>query len=329
MPDDISPNQPVATQPVVAPADRPTADDPTVSDEEIEAALDINELRKRMGLPDKAADKADAKAEANSAEPDDDAEETEAEADATDADDSQQATQQAPAPQPSPTVAPEEVKQFSQADVNRFMANERRISKEAQAAVKELEAITGLPIDKLRESYRVQQAQKLADDYGMTEAEAKAIVADREKARQLEARMAEIEAEQATIKRQQAYEQQKAQYASNPHVQRYAAEIDQFAQQFASWNYDVAVRAVLGQKALDGQLQQEVAKVTRQQTIANVSKGSVRVESARSAAAPAVDASSLTPEQREFVAGMRRFVPGLTAKGVAKRAQDMKRQGRR
>ena len=243
-----------------------------------------------------------------------------------------------PAKQPA-LVDPGDVPKFTQRQVSAFMAYEKRISREAQAAIKELEAVTGMPVDKLRESYRVQQARKLADDYGMTEVEAATIVADREKARQLEVRMAELEAEQALIKRQQeaeressrrqqAYTEQKAKYANHPNARRYASEIDQFARESAGWDYDLAVVAVLGQKARDGLLQQEVADITRQQTIANVAKGKVRVEPSRQAA-PNSPAASLSAEQRRIVAEMKGVVPGLTERGVARQAEQMKRQGRR
>ena len=251
-----------------------------------------------------------------------DAAEDAAEGAAEDAQDEKPAKKPVEAP-----VDPDDVPKFTQKQLNAIMAQEKRISREAQTAIKELEALSGMPVDKLREFHRTQQTQKLADETGLTEEEAAKIVADREKARQLELRLAELEAEQKAVKRQQTYMEQKAKYANHPNVRRYEAEIDRFARENAGWDYDLAVVAVLGQKAKDGLLQQEVEDITRRKTIANVAKGNVRVESSRQAA-PNSPAAFLSAEQRRIIAEMKGVVPGLTERGVAKQIQRMKRTRR-
>jgi hypothetical protein len=302
--------------------DDPNAPDETAPDTDVEE-YDSDALRRLFNLPSAKKEEDSGKGDATEEDAEDEpAEEPEA---ATEEPAKEPAEE--PAGEPAP-VDPDDVPKFTQKQLAAIMAHEKRISREAQATLKELETVAGMPIDKLRESYRTQQAQKLVDDHGMSEAEATAIVADREKARQLEARMASQEAELASIRRQQVYAEQRAKYANHPNVKRYEAEIDQFARQSAGWDYGLAVVAVLGQKARDGLLQQEVADITRQQTIANVAKGNVRVEPSRQAA-PNSPATSLSAETRRMVAEMKGIVPGLTERGVAKQAEQMKRQGRR
>ncbi len=304
-----------------------TDDDPNAPDDEDSGTqvdeYDTEALRQAFNLP------AVKQEEGAADEPADEAadEEPETEPETEPAEEADTGATEEPVKE-SPPVDPDDVPKFTQKQVNAFMAQEKRISREAQAVIKELEAVSGMPVVKLREAYRAQQIQQLADDHGMTEAEATVIVADREKARQLEAKVAQLEAEQVQIKRQQTYAEQKAKHTNNPNVKRYEAEIDQFARQSAGWDYDLAVVAVLGQKARDGLLQQEVANITRQQTIANVAKGNVRVEPSRQAA-PTAPAASLSAEQRRIIAEMKGIVPGLTERGVAKQAELMKRQGRR
>ena len=232
-----------------------------------------------------------------------------------------------PVEKPAP-VDPDDEPRFTQKQLNAFMAQEKRITREAQAKMQQLELSTGLKVEQLMEMHRNQAAQKLADEHGMMESEAKAIVEDREKRRELEARLAELESEQEAIKRQTTYQEQKAKYAANPNVKRYAAEIDQFAKEHSGWNYDVAVVAVLGQKAAEGKLQEDVATATRQQTISDVAKRKVGVQAARQSGAP-METTGMSAETRRLLDGMMPHVQGLTRKGVAKQAEQLKRQGRR
>lgn len=300
-----------------------TDDDPNTPDSDDDSDYSTEELAKRMGI---SLPKPDAKPAARpepADEPDEEPVEEPAEDDA-DADEPQGKPAEKPAEKPTD---PDEEPRFTQKQLNAYMAQEKRITREAQAKLTQLQAATGMSVEQLMEAYRAQEARKLADEYGMVESEAKAIVEAQEKARRLEAEVAEIRAEQEAIKRQTTYQEQKAKYAANPHVKRYEAEIDRFAKENASWNFEVAVLAVLGQKVVSGELVQDVATTTRQQTISDVAKRKAgAVESPRQSGAP-VDAH-LPAETRRLTDAFAQYVPGLTRKGVAKQAERIKRQGR-
>ena len=299
-----------------------TDDDPNAPDED-EGLQTTEDFAKALGvkLPKRAtaqaAEDAEDDEEPAEDEPDDEPDE--------EAEDDEPAAK--PVEKPAP-VDPDDEPRFTQKQLNTIMAQEKRITREAQAKMQQLELATGLKVEQLMEMHRKQAAQKLADEYGMVESEAKAIVETQEKARQLELELAELRAEQEAIKRQTTYQEQKAKYAANPNVKRYAAEIDQFAKEHSGWNYDVAVVAVLGQKAAEGKLQEDVATATRQQTISDVAKRKVGVQAARQSGAP-METTGMSAETRRLLDGMMPHVQGLTRKGVAKQAEQLKRQGRR
>lgn len=305
-------------------------DDPEAPDEDApRTAADYAALFREHGIPVKGPQAPAAEADADEGEAD-----AEDEAGGEVEDDGAEAGEESPAPKTDTQAAkpPEKPadkskeRTFTQDEVNAIIAE--RIARDRKAQeMRELEAVAGKDVSALIAEMRQGKAMKMADEYGMTEAEAQSIVEAQETAARLKAENEELKAKEQAAQREAAYRAQKAQFAANPNVLRYEAEIDRFAREHSNWDFRVAALAVLGQKVIDGTLQEAVATATRQKTLADVARRKVGAEAPRSAgAAPDV---TLPAETRQYADQFARVVPGLTRQGVAKQYDQLKRGRRR
>ena len=254
-----------------------TVQDPT--EEAAELPLTAADFAKKLGitLPGEEtpeADTTDAEPDAEpEAEPEPDAEEAEV-------------AEPAEAPEKSAVPAPERM--IPESQVQRLIVD--RLARATKAkTVQEYEALEGKPLEEIVAERRKAKVAEYADQTGMSEAEAKRIVENEEKVRLLEARVAANEAEQARLGQLTTYQQEKQEHIARPLVRRHEAEIDTFARQ-ANCNFVTAMIAVLGQKAADGTLGEEIKRSTQQRVLADVGKRqAVAAESGSAQAAPAAE----------------------------------------
>lgn len=160
-------------------------------------------------------------------------------------------------------------KRFSQRDVERFIG-ERLARDRGVKAVRELEAVTGLPLDKLVQNARQNRILNLQEQHGMDAETATRYVAQQEENLQLKAEHEAIQAE----RQQLAYQREKAPHLGNPLVKQYEAEIDAFAGNgtVTGLTFADAAAYILGQKVASGELLKGVQQAAEQKTLAQVHK---------------------------------------------------------
>jgi hypothetical protein len=194
-------------------------------------------------------------------------------------------------------------KLFSQEDIDRIigerLARERRIQEER--TMQEAEAKRQQQ-EKDRWWETRQQAQvKRWTDLGYEEEVAtelaKEDVAKEYRLWQAEERLKQYEAQQQQGSKATQYRTDRNEYiAKNPLAAKYVQEIDDFAQNGAVLDFQTAMKFVLGDKLIAGDLLDSIKTTTEQKTLANVNKRSkMSVEKGGSAAS--TGAGSLTKSE--------------------------------
>ncbi len=228
-------------------------------------------------------------------------------------------------PKPEPAAEPTITMTQAQFDATyaQRLARDRKFNE-----VQELEALEGKPLAEVIAERRDAKRVELADRTGLSEAEVKAILEDREKVRRLEAETARMRAQQAQLAAMTAYQNAKRAWMQKPGVGplicRSESEFDAIAAQEAGWNAETAAHLFLMRKVLGGTLQQ-IEQIAKQQTIADVQRRqSAAIEPGKSA--PSAVGGSLPSEVRFYADAFMGSVPGLTRRGVAKQLEDLKRR---
>lgn len=194
-------------------------------------------------------------------------------------------------------------KLFSQEDIDRIigerLARERRIQEER--TMQEAEAKRQQQ-EKDRWWETRQQAQvKRWTDLGYEEEVAtelaKEDVAKEYRLWQAEERLKQYEAQQQQGSKATQYRTDRNEYiAKNPLAAKYVQEIDDFAQNGTALDFQTAMKFVLGDKLIAGDLLDSIKTTTEQKTLANVNKRSkMSVEKGGSAAS--TGAGSLTKSE--------------------------------
>lgn len=189
-------------------------------------------------------------------------------------------------------------KVLTEAQVNAIVA-ERLARDRKTKLVQEIEALEGKSLEDVLAERRKAKIETVADQYGMTEDEAKEHVEAQEERRRLKAEMEQVKVEWETIKRQSAYQQSKAKYANDPLAKRYEREVEAFSQQGADIDYEPALYYILGQKLAQGDLRDFLKTSVEQQTIGNIAKrAKTKVEG--SGQSPRAPESRLSGVERTF-----------------------------
>ena len=185
-----------------------------------------------------------------------------------------------------------ETKLFTQEDIDRIigerLARERRIQEER--AIQEAEARKQEQEMNRWWGNRQQEQIKRWTDLGYEE-EVAVNLAREDVAReyrlwQAEERLRQYEVQQQQGSKTTQYMTDRNEYiAKNPLAAKYIQEIDDFAQNGAVLDFQTAMRFVLGDKLIAGDLLDSIKTTTEQKTLANVSKRSkMSVEKGGSAA---------------------------------------------
>lgn len=176
---------------------------------------------------------------------------------------------------------------FTQEEVNEIIGKARIKGREYEEDARLIEQMTGMPMRQVREYLENQQTDKLVEETGMPENEARRIVEDRMKVQYLEEQLVNITRSQQAQQMMMQYNSEKANYMHNPLVKKYEAEIDAVSQGGQRLGWEAAMRYVLGEKLVSGEVTDNIKATAQQKTLANVGKRSkIAPESGSSAGAP-------------------------------------------
>jgi len=172
------------------------------------------------------------------------------------------------------TVDPLEEKKFSQKDLDRIIGQSRIKGREYEQDAQILEKMTGMSLKDIAKYVRDQHVNKMVEETGMTEEEAGRIVDDRQEKAILQEKVRQMEEQQKNFQQQLSYNNEKARYIKNPLVKKYMAEIDAFAQGGKLVGFETAMKYVLGEKFMSGEITESIKSSTQQKTLADVNKRS-------------------------------------------------------
>lgn len=167
----------------------------------------------------------------------------------------------------------QEVKYFTQEDLDRII-QERLARDRKSKLVRELEELTGSQLEEIVNYARQHKIQQKAEELGITEEEAKALIEKEEKLKEMEAQLNAYKQETEAIRRTIKYGQDKMKFLNNPLVKKYEKEIDDFAQGGLMLDFEPAMYYVLGTKVANGELLQNLQEGAEKKAIANITKKS-------------------------------------------------------
>jgi len=195
------------------------------------------------------------------------------------------------------------------AEVNRIVQGRLARDRKSQE-VAEFEQLTGMSLEQGIQTVRKNIIEAKAEELGISEEEARAIVDKDHK-------IAKLEAERTVEKQQQSeyqagmqqvkYLQDKQSYMSKPKLARIlkdcSVEIDEFTKNGSILSFEVGMRYVLGDKLATGELLQKVQAGSEQKAKANLQRqGKVapqgKVSSSKS------DSLALTKQEKQIAANL-------------------------
>jgi len=186
---------------------------------------------------------------------------------------------------------------LTQADVDRIV--ERRLSRDRKArTVREIESIIGKSLEEFKEEVLRQKAEEVADRYGLSEDEARQFVEQQAQIFEFQRRQKELEEQQKMIQAKLDYLEHKRRAMGDPKraqlIRQFEAEIDKVADE-ANVPFDVAVRYVLGDKLLSGDLGSRLEDAAKQKVLRGGKDNAAAPVSARAGGAKG---TTLTPVER-------------------------------
>lgn len=165
----------------------------------------------------------------------------------------------------------QEVKYFTQEDLDRII-QERLARDRKSKLVRELEELTGTQLEEIVNYARQHKIQQKAEELGITEEEARALIEKEEKLKEMEAQLNAYKQETEAIRRTIKYGQDKLKFINNPLVKKYEKEIDDFAQGGLMLDFEPAMYYVLGTKVANGELLQNLQEGAEKKALANITK---------------------------------------------------------
>lgn len=201
---------------------------------------------------------------------------------------------------PKPAAEPE--KKFTQEDLDRLidqrLARERARQEEEQRRLLERQKEETQKKQLFEERYTDRFQQLL--DVGYPEDAAKK-TAERDVRREIEQeiKLSQLEQQIAMSEKMALYSQQKADVLSRvPLAAKYVQEIDAVSKNGAEVDFETAAYFVLGQKAAQGELINDIKTATEQRTLRDVTKRGRKTVEGNSQ--PGKTEGSLTPAEREL-----------------------------
>lgn len=274
-------------------------DEPSLEDEELIAAA----LRKPAEVD----------------EPDDEPDEKPDETPVKDKPAAEKPAEEKPAEE-KPAVVPTDERRYTQKDFDelagKVRAQEREAQEKAKQKLRDLEIASGLKYEELLSHQRNSRKQEAAERFAMSEEDAETYVLEREELIRLKAEREAVQKEREEEKATAAFALMRTNYlsdASTPaHLkaltQKYAADIDAFADSGKTIPFNVARDFVLGQKL--NEILSSRDSVKEQQVIDNINKRSkVKPESGGS------EVASVETFSRADRAELAKL--GLDAKAIA------------
>jgi len=182
-------------------------------------------------------------------------------------------------PEPDPEPVPDNnSKMLSEDEVNRIIQSRLARDRKTQE-VAEIESLTGMTLEQVKQTVLKNIVDAKAEELGISEEEAKAIVAKDHKIAGLEAERKiekEQQAEYQAAMQQVKYLQDKQSYMSKPKLARIlkdcAAEIDEFTKNGSILSFEDGMKYVLGNKLATGELLQKVQAGSEQKAKANLQR---------------------------------------------------------
>ena len=292
-------------------------DTDTQDDEEEEPEVDIEDLLKGV-----ADDTEEEETEPESGEePGDDTEETEEESEEE--------------PETAPLVTQEEIDEIVNqrviAEVNRIIPERLARDRKTQQ-VQQIEKLTGMPLEQVRESIINNLIEAKAEELGCSVEEAKMIIQPK-----LDLATVTAEKEQETSQKNEVlaamqqlqYTQDKSNYLRKPKlapiVKACETEIDAFTKNGSILSFEDGMKYVLGQKLASGELIDNMTAGAEQKALRNNAQ--------KKKAAPSIQkgggnksTTTLTKEERQYCANL-----GVDPKdyAVEKLAEENRRKGKR
>lgn len=214
-------------------------------------------------------------------------------------------------------------KLLPQSKVNQIMGNARIQGRELNEKVQMLQQMTGgMNLDQIIDHLRSQQVDQYESEYGVPREEAERFIEDRQVRGYLEEQLQNLHQQQQMTAAMASYNNEKAQYLKNPLVKKYEADIDAVSQGGQRLGFEAAMKYVLGEKAVSGEISQNIKDSTQQRVIKNASRKPTRTpEGAGAGGAPT---SSIPPDLKRMAA-----VFGNDPKSVAREFQKLQRTPKR
>jgi len=258
-------------EPPDAEVDNPDVDDPKEDDLDLSKIFEENE---------EADDEDDDEIDTGEEEETDEDEEPEEEPE--DKQTKQPPKQQESEKKPEKTFTQEEVNRMIQDRLNRQRKQFEQSYTQVNSKLAELERLTGMDVDSIATNIRQAQVKARADDWGISEDEARNILENEQKAQKMEHQLRQQQQQNEQTQRMVNYDRDKQKLMSKyPQIKGYEQEIDAFAQNGAALNFEPAMKYVLGQAILEGKI--DVEKDVEQKVLANTKKkGKTKPEKAGS-----------------------------------------------
>ena len=147
---------------------------------------------------------------------------------------------------------------FTQEEVNKIVGQARIKGREVEEYAKQLEQMTGMPLPQITDYIKQQQVNQMVEEHGVTQQEAERIVEDRQVPFYFEQQVMKPYNQQRTTHQKAGYNNEKMKFNNNTKVKKYEAEIDAISQGGQQLGFEAAMKYVLGEKAVTGDLMRNI-----------------------------------------------------------------------
>lgn len=208
---------------------------------------------------------------------------------------------------------------FTQEEMNQLFGNARIQGRELAEKVERLQHITGgMNLDQILDHLASQQVEELEQEHGLSRELAQEFVENKQIRHYLEPQLQQLHQQQMMTATMAAYNNEKARFLTNPMVKKYEAEIDAVSQGGQRLGFEAAMKYVLGEKVVAGELSQTYKEVAQQKALKDAAK-KPRV-TPEGASAGGAASQSIPPELRQMAQ-----LFGNDPKSVAKQYKKLKR----
>lgn len=208
---------------------------------------------------------------------------------------------------------------FSQEEMNQLFGNARIQGRELAEKVERLQHITGgLNLDQILDHLASQQVEELEQEHGLSRELAQEFVENKQIRHYLEPQLQKLHQQQMMTATMASYNNEKARFLTNPMVKKYEAEIDAVSQGGQRLGFEAAMKYVLGEKVVAGELAQTYKDAAQQKALKDAAKKPRQTPEGASAGGAV--SQSIPPDLRKMAQ-----LFGNDPKSVAKQYQKLKR----